>query len=304
MDAVPRGSLEVVEYVPRQDFPDATPPSHPRDSEDLWSRLRLEHRTLTSCVAALAALALHVAFVAPALWGAGASSHRQVLSFRGDADMEVVVLEDTSSKPENNRRSLPPPTLMAIGLSDTVANLPSNVMPPEAASGSAQSDGPSGLGTMYGRYLGQIHARIDRAWRRPRTAIGAPIFQCRVQLNQDTLGRVEEVTLLECNGDASWQLSLVHAIEAASPLPAPPTPAVFSPRVLIAFRAMAYASGASAELYESPSLVPVNGGPGEGDSQPQEAFQTLRQAATAPHSHRALELRIEGSKVEVEPDSK
>lgn len=201
---MPRGSLEVVEYVPRQDLPDAIPPSHPRESEDLWTRLRLEHRTLTSCVAALAALALHVVFVAPVLWGGGASSHRQALSYRGDTAMQWVVLEDSSSKSATSPRSLPPPTLMAVRMTGAVPSLPSNLLPPEVASGSAQSDGLSGLGEMYGRYLGQIHARIDRAWRRPRSAVGAPIFQCQVQLDQDSLGRVEEVTLLQCNGDTPW----------------------------------------------------------------------------------------------------
>jgi len=156
---------------------------------------------------------------------------------------------------------------------------------------------------MYGRYLGQIHARIDRAWRRPRTAIGAPLFQCQVQLDQDSLGRIEQVTLLECNGDAPWQLSLVHAIEAASPLPAPPTPAVFAHHVLIAFRAAAYVSGADAELYEPPAIVPASVGAGEPDSGSQKAFQALREAAQAPKS-RVLKLQIEGSKVDVEPDRK
>lgn len=216
--------------------------------------------------------------------------------------MQVVVLEDTSSKSANPRPSLPSPTLMAVGVTDAAPDLPSRFLPPEAASGSAQSDGAPGLGTMYGRYLGQIHARVDRAWRRPRTAIGAPIFQCQVQLDQDTSGRVEEVTLLECNGDTSWQVSLVHAIEAASPLPAPPTPAVFAHHVLIAFRATAYTPGAQAGLYEPPVTAPEESGSGERDGQSQKAFQALRQAATASHSNRALQLRIEGSKIEVEPD--
>ncbi|MHB8811831.1 MAG: TonB C-terminal domain-containing protein [Steroidobacteraceae bacterium] len=154
---------------------------------------------------------------------------------------------------------------------------------------------------MYGRYLGQIHARIDRAWRRPRTAIGAPIFQCQVQLDQDGLGRVQEITLLECNGGTPWQLSLVHAIEAASPLPAPPSPAVFTRYVLIAFRATAYSAGAPAELYEPPRPARVSDGPGERDNLSQHAFQALREAAQAKKP-RAIGLQIDGSKVEVEPD--
>jgi hypothetical protein len=154
---------------------------------------------------------------------------------------------------------------------------------------------------MYGRYLGQIHARIDRAWRRPRSAIGAPIFQCQVQLDQDSVGRVDEITLLECNGGTPWQLSLVRAIEAASPLPAPPDPAVFVHHVLLEFRAAAYSPGASAQLYEPPSAVPATYDPDQRDTLSGNAFQALREAARA-QKPRVVELRIEGSKVEVEPD--
>lgn len=292
----------MVEFEPRQVIADAIPSHCPRESEDFWSRLRLQHRTLTSGAAALAALALHVGFVAPVLWGGGAFPHRQERSYRGDTALQWIVLEESSSSSATGSRRPPlSPTLMAIRLTGVAPALPPSILPAEAMSGSAQSDSHSGLGTMYGRYLGQIHARIDRAWLRPRTAVGAPIFQCQVQLDQDGLGRIQGVTLLQCNGSASWRLSLVHTIEAASPLPAPPTRAVFAPHVLMAFRAIAYSSGAPAELYEPPSVARVNDAPDERDNLSQNAFQALREAAQA-QKPRAFALRIEGSKVEVEPD--
>jgi hypothetical protein len=296
---VPRGVLEVVEYVPRQDLPDAISPGRLYESQDLCSRLRLEHRTLTSCLAAFAAAALHLLIIGPAFLADGSSVRdSQKQHYQGNAaDLQWIVLEDSPSKSAARRSSLPPPTLMAVSVTDAAPTLPSSISPPRP-SASGQTDDLSGLGTMYGRYLGQIHARIDRAWRRPRSAIGAPLFQCQVQLDQDSLGRVEQVTLLECNGDTSWQVSLVHAIEAASPLPAPPTPAVFAHHVLIAFRATAYTSGADAELYEPPTIVPASI---ERDSLSQKAFQALREAAQA-RKPRVLELQIEGSKVDVEPD--
>jgi hypothetical protein len=154
---------------------------------------------------------------------------------------------------------------------------------------------------MYGRYVGQIRARIDRAWQRPRTAIGAPIFECQAQVDQDSVGRVREVTLVQCNGDARWQLSLVHAIEAASPLPAPPSAEVFTHRVLLEFRATAYSPGAPSELYEPPGALPANYEAQQNERRSQEAFQALREAARASHPHRVIELRIEGSSTEVEP---
>lgn len=301
---MPRGVLEVFEYVPRQATSDALPPEHPLKSEDLWSRLRLEHRALTSCAAALIVLAVHIGLIAPVVWAGGASRQRQEQGFRGETALQWVVLDDSPRTAPVTAASLPFPGLVAIGVPDISPPLPS-ATPPASPSKDPdlQSDEHSSLGALYGRYVGQIHARVDRAWRRPRTAIGSPIFQCQVQIDQDRLGRVGEVTLLQCNGDARWRLSIVHAIEAASPLPAPPDPAVFARHVLLEFRAMDYSPGMPAGLYEaidSPTAAARRGT----NAQSQDAFQTLRQAATAPHSHRALELRIEGSKVEVEPDGK
>lgn len=85
-----------------------------------------------------------------------------------------------------------------------------------------------GRAVLFGRYLGQVTARISRAWLRPRTAIGSETFSCWVQVDQDPHGKVLEITLKSCNGSPRWQVSLVHAIESSSPLPAPPDPSVFT----------------------------------------------------------------------------
>jgi hypothetical protein len=298
---VPKGTLEVVEYMPRQAaMADAVPPDQPSKFEDFCSRLRLEHRTLTSCAAALAVATLHVLLVAPVLWGGGAS-HRAENRYRGEAALQWVVLNDSSGSTAISPSAIPPLSLSAVGVADALPKVPAIASPTTTShTGSDQSDDPSGLGTMYGRYVGQIRARIDRAWQRPRTAIGAPIFRCLVQIEQDLLGRIEDVTLVQCNGDARWRLSLVHAIESASPLPAPPSPGVFAQHVLLDFRAMAYSPGAQAGLYESEPAPRAK--PGDSDAQSQNAFQTLRNAVRAPDSRRVVELRIEGSKAEVEPE--
>jgi hypothetical protein len=39
---------------------------------------------------------------------------------------------------------------------------------------------------LYGRYVGQVDARIERAWVRPRSAIGATTFVCIVRIDQDS----------------------------------------------------------------------------------------------------------------------
>jgi hypothetical protein len=187
-------------------------------------------------------------------------------------------------------------------VTDVLRSLDLSTLPAEAPdSSSAQTNGQTGLGEQYGRYLGQIHARIDRAWLRPRTAIGAPIFQCQVQVDQDSVGRVQEVTLLQCKGAAPWQLSLVHAIEAASPLPAPSNAAVFVHHVVLEFRALTYSPGASTQLYAPlPSVTRASDEESARDDSSQKAFQTLREAARTQKPI-VVKLQIEGSKVEVEP---
>jgi len=93
---------------------------------------------------------------------------------------------------------------------------------------------------LFGRYIGQIQARVERAWLRPRTPIGADSFECRVQVLQNARGEVQEVTVQRCNGDVRWGLSLVRAIERASPLPAPPDPSVFAETLQLSFHSEAF----------------------------------------------------------------
>jgi len=298
---VPRGSLEVIEYVARPAQSEPVPVDRPSISEDLLRRLGLERRTLMSSAAALAAVTLHALLIVPAIWIGGSSQDAREQRYQGDTVMQWVVIVDSPGR-SSTSRSTSPPTLKAIGVSDALLMQQPSFFPTEASdAGSAQTDGRSGFGEKYGRYFGQIRARIDRAWQRPRSAIGAPIFRCQVQVDQDGVGRVQQVTLLECNGDSRWQLSLVHAIQAASPLPAPSDPAVFVHHVLLAFRAMAYAPGEPAELYEPARAVQASGDPRDDGNQSRNALQTLREAARAAKS-RVLKLQIEGSSVEIEPD--
>ena len=116
---------------------------------------------------------------------------------------------------------------------------------------------------LFGRYTGQIDARIERAWQRPRSpvnrenaalrglgiresrrgALGDETFQCEVRILQDRQGDVQEIQLLRCNGSVAWRQSLVTAILAASPLPAPPSPSVFSDAITLTFVAHSLVSG-------------------------------------------------------------
>lgn len=114
---------------------------------------------------------------------------------------------------------------------------------------------------LFGIYSGQIRARVERIWRRPRTpvnesgngepsSVASESFQCQVQIVQDTIGVVKEVLLPQCNGSPVWQRSLVMAIQQASPLPAPPSTRVFSQSVVLLFVGLPYVSGAADEDYE------------------------------------------------------
>jgi hypothetical protein len=91
---------------------------------------------------------------------------------------------------------------------------------------------------------------VERAWMRPRSVTAAGSFSCRVQITQDKHGNVQEVTLEKCTDDPRWQVSLVRAITAASPLPAPPDPAVFSSLLTIEFDSDPYIVGGSDQGFE------------------------------------------------------
>jgi TonB C terminal len=114
---------------------------------------------------------------------------------------------------------------------------------------------------LFGIYTGQIQARVERIWRRPRTPVqggidsrktsnSAEYFHCQVQIVQESNGSVREIMLPNCNGSIAWQHSLVTAIQQAAPLPAPPSPAVFQRSIALSFIGYAYGAGSSEEDYE------------------------------------------------------
>jgi hypothetical protein len=110
---------------------------------------------------------------------------------------------------------------------------------------------------LYGRYLGQLQARIERAWLRPRTEIGASQFSCRARIRQDRQGVVVDVKFDHCNGTQRWQQSLLSAIRTASPLPAPPDPSVYADVLWLNFVSRAFEEEGSAQDFE-PENWPAN----------------------------------------------
>jgi hypothetical protein len=132
---------------------------------------------------------------------------------------------------------------------------------------SPQEENPAVRAQLFGRYRGQINARIERAWRRPRSSVADPRevrppgadsesassgqFHCQAQIAQDVRGNVREIQLANCNGTVAWQMSLVAAIQQASPLPAPPTPSVFSNTLTLSFDAQPFGEGAREDGFET-----------------------------------------------------
>lgn len=141
------------------------------------------------------------------------------------------------------------PPASTAALSDTQADL-------EAARDGGESD--PGRVVMLGRYIGQISARIERAWIKPRAPIAEGQFACRARILQNTDGAVQEIELEGCNGNSAWQISLVRAIQSASPLPAPPDPSVFARTLRIPFKADPFVTGGSPDGFESESRTARN----------------------------------------------
>jgi TonB C terminal len=273
---VPKGSIEVSTFQPLtvENAPALEPelPSHPlRD----YFRARIsaiEDRIPGAVVGAVLSVLLHAFLVTSVVWGVAAHSHqRRPVGLSGSArvqgdesqSMQWVMLNMGPSlspssesalhvNPKLSDVGLPKVTLRA--LADVAAELDAgsnDASAPGSSSSTTDSaaDGNS-LIALAGRYVGQIDARIDRAWLRPRTAIGAGVFACRVRIDQSRTGKVLHVAVERCNGGTRWQRSLVAAIESASPLPQPPKPSVFARTMHMSFESTAYHPGARPGQYE------------------------------------------------------
>jgi membrane protein involved in colicin uptake len=177
-----------------------------------------------------------------------------------DEAMTVVWLDESASSDDSAYQALAQLALSAEQVSKSTVQLKldhyapvriSDDDPQTTQDTNAKGADDANAAAMLGRYMGQVTARIERAWIRPRTGVSGGEFQCRVRIEQDRLGTVKEVTLQRCNGDTRWQLSLVRAIESASPLPAPPDPGLFTRLVTLELSSAAFESGSSRDGFET-----------------------------------------------------
>ena len=234
-------------------------------ADGLWASQRLR----ISAVGVAGTLGVHLLLLLPFLVelslppprlpnrsGAGASA----LASSQEPVMTAVFINE-SAPPAANPPPFEPEELASRGLASM--NLPVVVVSPDAEPASdtdrtseESSAPPEAVGDqaqhaiLYGRYLNQIQARIERAWIRPRSEVGASRFRCRARVEQDRAGAVVNVRLERCNGSQRWQRSLSTAIRAASPLPAPPDPSVYADALLLVFESDGYSAGSSGEGFE------------------------------------------------------
>jgi hypothetical protein len=127
----------------------------------------------------------------------------------------------------------------------------------EAGTANQAAGDPAGNAALFGRYVGQVTARIERAWMRPRSAIEGGRFECRVRIAQDKRGNVESIELQSCGNDAAWRNSLTGAILRASPLSAPPEPWLYTPTLTLNFSGEQYVAQQTPEYDYEPVITRV-----------------------------------------------
>jgi hypothetical protein len=159
----------------------------------------------------IAVLGLHAALLLALSQGTQRTTRIELLrdgGFAGVGRLEAVLLD-----PE------PPREIPLAPI--TFAEAPVMMQEPEVALGTDVGMMETGL---EGLYLGQVRARIERAWQAAHSsATGAAVpIPCSVRVLQSTRGEVESVSVVECPLSADEKQLLARVIRGASPLPAPP----------------------------------------------------------------------------------
>lgn len=241
------------------------------ESRIMSSEDRESRPALISCAGVLASLALHILLMTPVLieWGANTkrpdSHSNEIQSSAGDdalsSSMTATLIDEgdvgvsAQANEAADRLAAADPSLKTVPVivPEPKFNLPAEDADPghDGPQGSSQPD--PGRQLLFGRYVGQITARIERAWMRPRTPIqDGALFACRVSITQDRRGVVQEVELVRCNGTPRWQSSLVQAIQSASPLPAPPDPDVYNAHLTLTLESTTFSPSDSTDGFAPP----------------------------------------------------
>ncbi len=229
-------------------------------------RARDPHRWVIAFFGTLASVLLHAILLVPALFGTSTHAPRPAddptssmsIGSNDESTMTLVSLNQSSSESRSAEEIMEmasPAAAALLPVAEPDVALPVALMQADGADDIESSDDATKANQgeharLFGMYVGQIDARIDRAWIRPRTPVDSVMFICRVRITQDQNGRVQEMEMLHCNGDASWEMSVVRAIQSASPLPAPPDPKVFSHTLTLELKSGTYSPGSGDEGFE------------------------------------------------------
>jgi hypothetical protein len=143
-----------------------------------------------------------------------------------------------SSQAETNKRIVAKEMINALKAKEPVEKVPPTLELIKSEGAATVASDATGSGsqprTLRDIYLGQIKARVERAWgdsQKARMAIG----NCHVNITQGKQGEVRRVEVQDCIATTGWKQSLETAIRQASPLPAPPDEKVFSEEVSLEF---------------------------------------------------------------------
>ena len=85
-------------------------------------------------------------------------------------------------------------------------------------------------------YILQIQNQIERNWAKPLSA--QPGLECRINVVQLLTGDVVEAKVDQnhCNGDEAVRRSIQDAVQKASPLPKPPSQAMYERNLIVTFK--------------------------------------------------------------------
>jgi colicin import membrane protein len=91
----------------------------------------------------------------------------------------------------------------------------------------------SRLQTLRDQYLLQIEQHISRRWIQPAQMSSG--WQCEVKVQQNAMGDILSVQMVNCNGSEAFRSSVEQAVNKSSPLPVPRDPDVFDKTIRFTF---------------------------------------------------------------------
>ena len=92
----------------------------------------------------------------------------------------------------------------------------------------------SRLQSLRDQYLLQIQQHISRRWLQP--AQMADAWQCEVKVQQNAMGDILSVQMVNCTGSDAFRNSVEQAVNKSSPLPVPREPDVFDKSLRFIFK--------------------------------------------------------------------